>query len=128
MRIAARLLIAALLGAAAPRPSRTTTAAWQAAQRAETAQQALSDRYTAIWSTLDAAQKTRFSAQERAWLNEGRQQEVQACVARATRHESVAHPLRGRGGRTPPGRRSPRRSASASVAAASRPVRPPTST
>ena len=51
----------------------------------------LSDRYTAIWSTLDAAQKTRFSAQERAWLNEGRQQELQACIGRvATRNESVA--------------------------------------
>jgi hypothetical protein len=93
MRHTARILIAALLGIAAS-PALAgddAAAAWQAAQRATAAQQALSERYTAIWSTLDAAQKSRFSAQERAWLNEGRQQEQQACVARAgARTEAVA--------------------------------------
>jgi len=92
MRQPARLLIAALFGVAASSAlAQDDLAAWQAAQRAETAQQALSDRYTAIWSTLDAAQKVRFSAQERAWLNEGRHEELQACIGRvATRTEGVA--------------------------------------
>jgi hypothetical protein len=93
MRNTARLLIAALLvGAAAPAlAGGDAAAAWQATQRAAAAQQALSDRYTAIWSKLDATQKARFAAQERAWLNEGRQQEQQACVARAgARTEFVA--------------------------------------
>jgi hypothetical protein len=66
---AVSLLTATLLGAAAT-------------QRANLAHQTLSDRYTAIWSTLDTAQKVRFSAQERAWLNEGRQREREACIAR----------------------------------------------
>ncbi len=93
MRHTARILIAALLGLATASAfaGDEAAAAWQAAQRATAAQQALSDRYTAIWSTLDAAQKSRFAAQERAWLNEGRQQEQQACVARAgARTELVA--------------------------------------
>jgi len=93
MRHTARILIAALLGfaAASAFAGDEAAAAWQAAQRATAAQQALSDRYTAIWSTLDAAQKSRFAAQERSWLNEGRQQEQQACVARAgARTELVA--------------------------------------
>jgi len=92
----ARLLIATLLGvAAASAVASDGAAAWQAEQRAHArasaAQQTLSDRYTAIWSSLDASQKTRFSAQERAWLNHGRQGELQACVARAgARTELVA--------------------------------------
>ena len=93
MRNTARLLIAALLGSAGvPALAGNDAAAeWHATQRAAAAQQALSDRYTAIWSTLDAAQKSRFAARERAWLNEGRQQEQQACVAHAgTRTELVA--------------------------------------
>lgn len=93
MRHTARTLIAALLGfaAASAFAGDEVAAAWQAAQRASAAQQALSDRYTAIWSTLDAAQKSRFAAQERAWLNEGRQQEQQACIARSgARTELVA--------------------------------------
>lgn len=57
-------------------------ATWHAAQQAEAAQQALSERYTAIWSTLGAAEKARFSTQQRAWLNEGREKERQACVDR----------------------------------------------
>jgi hypothetical protein len=85
MRNTARLLIAALLGGAAvpALAGDDAAAAWQATQRATAAQQALSDRYTAIWSTLDASQKSRFATQERAWLNEGRQLEQEACVARA---------------------------------------------
>src|SRR5512139_747845 len=93
MRNTARLLAAALLvGAGFPAlAGDDAAAAWQAAQRASAAQQALSDRYTAIWSTLDAAQKSRFAAQERAWLNEGRALEQQACIARASaRTELVA--------------------------------------
>ena len=85
MRNTARILVAALLGGAAvpALAGDDAAAAWQATQRAAAAQQALSDRYTAIWSTLDASQKSRFAAQERAWLNEGRQSEQQACNARA---------------------------------------------
>lgn len=64
----------------------------QAAQRARDAQEALSERYTAIWATLDRAQKTHFSAQERAWLNEGRELERQACLKRAgLRSELAVH-------------------------------------
>jgi hypothetical protein len=64
----------------------------QAAQRANDAQEALSERYTAIWATLDRAQKTRFSAQERAWLNEGRDLERQACLQQAgLRSELAVH-------------------------------------
>ena len=80
-------LLATLLGAAAGSAIATDgAAAWHAVQQADTraivAQQALSDRYTALWTSLDASQKARFSAQERAWLNHGRQEEQQACVAR----------------------------------------------
>src|SRR5512143_2979287 len=82
----ARLAIVALLGLTAA-PSFASDAAWaawhagqQAMERASAAEQALRDRYAAIWSSLDRAQKARFSAQERAWLNDGRQRERQACV------------------------------------------------
>jgi hypothetical protein len=83
----ARLLIAALLAVAAASASANEGAsAWHAEQqalaRASAAQQTLSDRYAAIWSSLDASQKKRFSAQERAWLNQGRQHEQEACIAR----------------------------------------------
>lgn len=87
MRQPARLLIAAVLGLALSSAfaNDNAAAAWEAEQRAQArasaAEQTLSDRYTAIWATLDAAQKARFSAQERAWLNDGRQQEQQACIA-----------------------------------------------
>ena len=97
MRQPARLLIAALLGIAVSAASANDDAAatWHAEQqanaRASAAQQTLSDRYAAIWPTLDAAQKSRFSAQERAWLNSGRQEEQQACIARVgARTEVVA--------------------------------------
>ena len=93
MRNTARFLVAALLGSAGlpALAADDAAAAWHATQRATAAQQALSERYTAIWSTLDAAQKSRFAARERAWLNEGREQEQQACVARAgARTELVA--------------------------------------
>ncbi|MDH5209430.1 MAG: hypothetical protein OEW34_12375 [Burkholderiaceae bacterium] len=82
---ALRLLLAVTLGLAASSifAADDWAGAWHAAQRASAAQQALSDRYTAIWATLDAAGKARFSAQERAWLNVGRQDEQQACVMRA---------------------------------------------
>jgi uncharacterized protein YecT (DUF1311 family) len=87
MLLPARLTIAALLGLAAATASASDDqAAWQAEQQADArvsvAQQRLSDTYTAVWASLDASQKARFSAQERAWLNDGRQQEVRACVAR----------------------------------------------
>ena len=80
-----RLLLAVTLGLATTSTfaDDDRAGAWQAAQRASAAQEALSDRYTAIWTTLDPAGKTRFSAQERAWLNVGRQEEQQACVMRA---------------------------------------------
>ena len=82
---ALRLLLAVTLGLAASSifAADDWAGAWHAAQRASAAQEALSDRYTAIWTTLDPAGKTRFSAQERAWLNVGRQEEQQACVMRA---------------------------------------------
>lgn len=54
-------------------------------QRAANSFNLLSDRYAEIWSQLSAidkaADKARFSAQERAWLNEGRWQEQRDCVA-----------------------------------------------
>jgi uncharacterized membrane protein YqiK len=96
MRQAARLLIAALLGVAASPvfAGDDAAAAWNAAQqasaRAQSAEEALSERYTSIWSTLDATQKSRFSAQERAWLNEGREQEQRACIARVGAHTDLA--------------------------------------
>jgi Tfp pilus assembly protein PilP len=94
MRQSARLLLATLLGlAACPAFASDDAAAWHAQQqadaRASAAQQALSERYAAIWSTLDAAQKTRFSARERAWLNSGRQEELQACIARLGQRTDV---------------------------------------
>jgi uncharacterized protein YecT (DUF1311 family) len=52
-----------------------------AQRRAESAFNALSDRYSEIWARLSPADKDRFSVQERAWLNEGRWQEQRACVA-----------------------------------------------
>jgi uncharacterized NAD(P)/FAD-binding protein YdhS len=86
MRQSAHLAVVALLGLTAA-PSFASDAAWvawhagqQATERASAAQQALSDRYAAIWSSLDRAQKARFSEQERAWLNVGRLREQQECV------------------------------------------------
>lgn len=69
-----------------------------AQQRAANSFNMLSDRYAEIWSQLssidkasidkaadraaeNAADKARFSARERAWLNEGRWQEQSDCVA-----------------------------------------------
>jgi hypothetical protein len=54
---------------------------WKAQHRAERTFDALSERYTQIWAGLSPAQKSRFSAQERAWLNEGRWLEQRACLA-----------------------------------------------
>ncbi len=91
MRAAYRLLLAGLIAAAAsPAFATDDAAAWNAAQRAIAAQQALSDRYTVIWSTLNPAQKARFGAQERAWLNEGRDREQHACIARASQTTELA--------------------------------------
>jgi len=92
MRPTSRLLLAALIGAvqASAFAADDAAAAWQAAQRAHAAQQALSERYTAIWTTLDASQKARFGAQERAWLNDGREREQQACVARVGERTELA--------------------------------------
>jgi hypothetical protein len=93
MRRTARLLLVVLpgLGAGAAIARDDAAAAWHAAQRAQAAHEALSDRYRAVWPTLDAAGKARFGAQERAWLNEGRQHEQRACVAQAgTPSEAVA--------------------------------------
>jgi uncharacterized protein YecT (DUF1311 family) len=73
---------AGLAVASASAAAHHEAAAWHAGQQAEAAQQALSERYTAIWATLSAAEKTRFSAQQRAWLNEGRERERQACIDR----------------------------------------------
>ncbi len=82
------LVLLALLGAPAlAAHAGDDLAAWQARQqaaaRADAAQQALSERYTAIWTTLDAGQKRDFGRRERAWLNAGRLDEQQACVNRA---------------------------------------------
>jgi hypothetical protein len=91
--LAVRLLAAAALAgafAASAAASEASLAAWQAAQRADSAERVLSERYAAIWVTLDAAQKARFSAQERAWLNEGRQQEQQACLQAAGARTDLA--------------------------------------
>jgi hypothetical protein len=77
------LLATAIVAASASVLANDDVAAWRAAQRAQAAEEALSARYTAIWQTLDAAQKTAFSARERAWLNGGRQAEQRACIAHA---------------------------------------------
>lgn len=78
-------LLAAALAVAVPAARADAGAfAEQAAlaqRRAESAFNALSDRYFEIWIRLSSADKDRFSAQERAWLNEGRWQELRACVA-----------------------------------------------
>lgn len=54
---------------------------WNAQHRAERTFDALSDRYAQVWAGLSPAQKARFSAQERGWLNEGRWLEQRACLA-----------------------------------------------
>jgi hypothetical protein len=83
-RVFLRTLLAALLVApSAAALAHDDAAASHAAQRAEAAEEALSARYTAIWRTLDAAQKATFSARERAWLNGGRQIEQRVCIAHA---------------------------------------------
>ena len=94
MRLPAlRHLVAAGLGIAvssAALAADDSAAAWHAAQRAHAAHEALSSRYTAIWATLDRAQKSSFSARERAWLNEGRQLEQEACLRLAGQHSELA--------------------------------------
>ena len=41
----------------------------------------LSQRYAALWARLPAGEREAFSARERHWLNSGRWQEKDACVA-----------------------------------------------
>lgn len=41
----------------------------------------LSHRYAALWARLPADERAAFSARERQWLNSGRWQEKDACVA-----------------------------------------------
>lgn len=47
----------------------------------EQAEAQLSARYASLWAQLPAAQRPAFSARERQWLNAGRWQEKDACVA-----------------------------------------------
>lgn len=47
----------------------------------EGAQALLSQRYAARWAGLSPDERLRFSARERQWLNSGRWQEKDACVA-----------------------------------------------
>ena len=90
---AASLLIVLLLAGSAgsARAGDDAAVAWQAGQHKAALEQALSDRYSAIWSTLDARQKSQFGRRERAWLNDGRRQEERACIdAAAAASETVA--------------------------------------
>jgi hypothetical protein len=85
VRTLARLTAAALLGcvAVAARAGSFAEAALTpdaAAARAQ-AEALLSQRYATLWATLPAAERAAFSARERQWLNVGRWQEKDACVA-----------------------------------------------
>ncbi len=41
----------------------------------------LSQRYAALWAALPTTERASFAARERQWLNSGRWQEKDACVA-----------------------------------------------
>ncbi len=80
------LAFLALISAGAANTARADSSALAeqtalAQKRSESAFDALSDRYTEIWARLPAVDRAQFSAQERAWLNEGRWQEQRACVS-----------------------------------------------
>jgi hypothetical protein len=50
---------------------------------ADRADEQLVDQRTAVWLQLSATQKAEFARRERAWLNGGRDEQVQACAGTA---------------------------------------------
>jgi hypothetical protein len=75
----AAALILAPIGAAIAQDADPAVA--QARLAADEAHEQLVDRYRAIWVRLSRSQKSEFSARERAWLNGGRAEQEQRCVA-----------------------------------------------
>ncbi len=69
------------VGASANPLAPDQTAASAAAATREYAEAQLSQRYATLWATLPTAERAQFSARERQWLNVGRWQEKDACVA-----------------------------------------------
>ena len=58
-----------------------TFAQAQSISAQEQAEAQLSERYAHLWAQLPATQRPAFSARERQWLNSGRWQEKDECVA-----------------------------------------------
>ena len=79
-RLLAALLFAAIAGGAAQAsdPGAAVAAVRAAANAADNR---LVDQRRAVWSRLDAAQKTSFARTERAWLTGGRSEEDGKCLA-----------------------------------------------
>lgn len=58
----------------------------QARAAADAAHEALVDRYRTLWASLGKQQKAVFAQRERTWLNEGRSEEEQRCLAQSGAH------------------------------------------
>lgn len=82
-----RALALALVASAAPYGASHATdpglAIAHTRAAADVADEQLVELRRALWSRLNPAQKSAFAARERAWLNGGRADEQQRCVAAA---------------------------------------------
>lgn len=58
----------------------------QARAAADAAHEALVDRYRALWPALGKQQRAEFAQRERTWLNDGRAEEEQRCLAQPSAH------------------------------------------
>lgn len=87
IRRLALALVAAAVSTASAAAERTCAVATAAEtvlceqQRAQSALEALTDRYTRVWAALPADRRLAFSAGERKWLNGGRWDAHAVCVA-----------------------------------------------
>lgn len=79
--VATAISLASLAAEGATTTADVERAVAEAGIAADVAHEQLSDRYRVLWSSLSTAEKSRFAATERAWLNGGREEEEVACRA-----------------------------------------------
>ena len=75
--------LAALMAVLSAGPAHALAPELEAEREAREAQQALSDRYTMLWTTLGAGERARFAQAERHWLHHTRWTQQRQCIAAA---------------------------------------------
>jgi hypothetical protein len=78
-----RAALAALMVMLFAGPAHALAPERETEREAREAQQALSDRYTMLWSTLGAGERARFAQAERLWLHHTRWAQQRQCIAAA---------------------------------------------